>query len=152
MMPSVPTTIVKAADSTVDKVYMFFDLKASTDFIALATGTTNLASQYMDTFTRTRSSLVSGNHRLDIVAFETLPTGLTRVNHKTFTRIQSQTGAGLGAGDVNADGVRNAKDIQAFTWILIGFNPNYGPAADMNCDGLNDENDIPLLVDQLLLQ
>ncbi|HKQ46478.1 MAG TPA: alpha-amylase family glycosyl hydrolase [Phycisphaerae bacterium] len=150
-VPSVPYDfVVKGVDNTVDKVYMFFDLKESTDFIGLSTGTSNLASQYMDTFTRNRATYVSGNHRLDVVAFETLPTGLTKVRHKTFVGIQSQTGAGLGAGDVNADGTRNARDIQSFVWFLTGFNPNYGPAADMNCDGLNDEDDIPVLVDQLL--
>lgn len=150
-VPSFPYDfIVKAANSTVDKVYMFFDLPATADFIGLSTGTSNLASQYLDTFTRTRSSLASGNHRLDVVAFETLPNGLTKVNHKTFTGIQSQSGTGLGAGDVNADGVRNARDIQSFTWYLTGYNPNYSPASDMNCDGLNDDSDIPILIDQLL--
>ena len=72
------------------------------------------------------------------------------MRHKTYVGIQATTGAGLGAGDVNADFVRDARDIQGFVWFLIGFNPNYGPAADMNCDGLNDLSDIPDFVDILL--
>lgn len=142
--------VVEAHDATVDKMYMFFDLRDDTDFIALATGTANLADQFVTTFTRTRSALISGNHRLDVVAIETLPTGVTKVRHKSYTGIQSFTGFGLGAGDVNSDGLINARDVTPFTWLLTGFNPNFGPAADMNCDGLNDVNDIPEFVNLLI--
>lgn len=142
--------VVQAADPTLEKVYIFFDLPASTNFIALATGTSNLASRYLDTFTRTRSSYVSGNHRVDVVGIETLPNGATKTRHKSFVGIQATTGTGLGAGDVNADAVRDARDIQAFVWLITGFNPNFGPAADMNCDGLNDLGDIPAFVDSLM--
>lgn len=144
------TFTVKGVDATLEKVYIFFDLPASTNFIGLATGTANLAAQYLDTFTRTRSSYVSGNHRVDIVGFETLPNGTNKVRYKAYTGIQATTGAGIGAGDVNADAVKDAKDIQGFVWTLTGFNPNYSPTADMNCDGLNDVADIPDFVDGLL--
>lgn len=142
--------VVKAQDATVDKVYIFFDLPESTDFITQATGTSNLAARFMDTFTRSRSSYVSGNHRVDVVAYETLPDGSTKVRHRTYAGIQATTGTGLGAGDVDANGVRDARDIRPFIWLLTGFNPNFGPAADMNCDGLNDLDDIPLFVESLL--
>lgn len=144
------TFTVKSTDTTLDKCYIFFDLPASTNFIGLATGTANLAAQYLDVFTRTRSSYTSGNHRVDVVGFETLPNGTTKVRHKTFVGIQATTGAGLGAGDINGDSLRNARDIQGFVWYLTGFNPNYGPPADMNCDGLNDTADIPDFVQSLL--
>lgn len=148
---SMPATFtVKAQDPTLEKVYIFFDLPETTDFIGLSTGSGNLAVRYLDTFTRTRSSYVSGNHRVDVVGFETLPDGTTKIRHKTYTGIQATTGTGLGAGDVNADGVKDARDIQAFVWLLTGFNPNFGPAADMTCDGLNDELDIPDFVTGLL--
>lgn len=133
-----------------DKVYIFFDLPESTDFITQATGTSNLAARFMDTFTRSRSSYVSGNHRVDVVAYETLPDGSTKVRHRTYAGIQATTGTGLGAGDVDANGVRDARDIRPFIWLLTGFNPNFGPAADMNCDGLNDLDDIQLFVESLL--
>lgn len=148
---SVPATFtVKAHDITMDKAYIFFDEPAWTDFIGLATGSSNLAARYLDTFTRTRTSYFSGNHRVDVVGLETLPDGSTKVRHKTFTGIQATTGSGLGAADINADGVRDAKDIQPFTWIVSGFNPIFAPAADMNCDGLCDLDDIPDFVDSLL--
>jgi hypothetical protein len=142
--------VVKAVDATVGKVYVFVDFRADNNFIALATGTSNLASQFLDTFTFTRSTLTSGNHRVDVVAIETLPNGTNHYNHTSYTGIQSFTGAGAGPGDVNADTRRDGKDIPNFILLLMGINPNFGPAADMNCDGLVDVNDIGPLVDSLL--
>lgn len=141
---------VKTDDLTTNAVYVFVDLPEGTDFIALASGPSNRATQYLDTFTFRQSSLSSGNHRADIVAIETLPGGINKYRHKTYVGVQSTTGGGLGAGDVNNDAARNGRDIQPFIYHVTGFNPNFGPAADMNCDGLNDLDDVPQFVNSLL--
>jgi hypothetical protein len=124
-------------------VYVFVDFPDDTDFIAQATGSSNLANQLGTIFTRSVSFLVNGHHRVDVVGFETLPNGVSKVRHKTFVGIESTGGTGFGAGDVNGDGNLTGRDVQPFIWHVTGFNPNFGPAADMNCDGLNDMSDIP---------
>lgn len=135
--------VVTAVDTTVEKVYVFVDFPDDTDFIAQATGSSNLANQLGTIFTRSVSFLVNGHHRVDVVGFETLPNGVSKVRHKTFVGIESTGGTGFGAGDVNGDGNLTGRDVQPFIWHVTGFNPNFGPAADMNCDGLNDMSDIP---------
>jgi alpha-amylase len=150
-VPSVPVDFVaQSTDLSLSAMYMFLDLPATTDFIALAAGSGNLASQSLNTFTLHRTNLITGNHRLDIVAVETLPNGLKNYNHKTYTGIQSFTGSALGPGDIDANGVRDGADIYPFVQYLTGTNPTFGPAADMNCDGVIDEMDIPLFISQLL--
>jgi hypothetical protein len=131
-------------------MYMFVDLPATTDFTALASGSGNLATPLLDTFTLRRSSLITGNHRLDVVAIEILPSGVKHYTHKTYTGIQSFTGTAIGPGDIDADGDRDGDDIASFVQFVTGTNPTFGPAADMNCDGLTDELDVPLFVSQLL--
>ncbi|MBN2559553.1 MAG: hypothetical protein JXQ75_01295 [Phycisphaerae bacterium] len=144
--------VVQAVDATVDSVHIFVDLREDTDFIDLALSGAGEADRYFDTFTLTRSALVSGNHRVDVVAIEELPDGQTKTKHKTYTGIQSTTGTGIGNGDVDNNGVVNGKDIRSFVWLLTGFNPNFGPAADLNCDGVNDMDDTPLFIDELLAE
>ncbi|MFQ5412715.1 MAG: hypothetical protein ACE5EC_10475, partial [Phycisphaerae bacterium] len=140
--------IIQATSTTVDRVHVFVDLPESTDFIALAQGGSGQAERFMDVFTFTRSALLSGNHRVDVVAFETLPNGNSRVTHRTFTGIQSTTGGGIGNGDVNHNGVVDTNDIIAFLFFLM--NPNFDPAADLNCDGLLNGLDIQPFVDAIL--
>jgi hypothetical protein len=141
---------VKANDGSTGKVYVFVDFPAGTDFVSLASGPSNLATQLLDVFTFRQSSLSSGNHRADIVAIETLPNATTRYRLRSYAGVQSTTGAGLGAGDLNADAVIDGRDTQSFIYYVTGINPNFGPAADVNCDGLNDLNDIPGFVSLLL--
>lgn len=150
-IPSVPVDfIAKSSDTTLGSLYMFIDLPATTDFIALASGSGNLSTQLLDTFTLHRTNLITGNHRLDLVGVESLPNGLKNYTHKTYTGIQSFTGTALGPGDIDADGDRDGDDIGPFVQYLTGTNPTFGPAADMNCDGVIDELDIPLFISQLL--
>lgn len=142
--------IAKSSDLTTGSMYMFVDLPATTDFIALATGGSNLATQSLDTFTLRRGSLITGNHRLDVVAVETRPDGVKRYNHQGFVGIQSFTGSAVGPGDIDADGDRDGADITPFIQYLTGVNPTFGPTADMNCDGLIDLDDEPGFVAALL--
>jgi glycosidase len=150
-IPSVPVDfIAKSTDLSLESIYMYVDLPPTTDFIALSTGGSNLATQLLDTFTLRRSTLITGNHRLDLVAVETLPNGIKRYNHKTYTGIQSFTGTALGPGDIDADGDRDGFDIDPFIQYITGVNPTFGPAADMDCNGLIDLDDVPLFASQLL--
>ena len=41
-------------------------------------------------------------------------------------------------------------DVDPFLQIITGANPNYSPAADINCDGRNDAADVPGFVSLLL--
>jgi hypothetical protein len=41
--------------------------------------------------------------------------------------------------------------VQSFLQFVLGVNPNFGPAADMNCDGLNDLTDVDPFVNSLLV-
>lgn len=140
--------IIQATSTTVDRVHVFVDLPESTDFIGLAQGGSGQAERFMDVFTFTRSALLSGNHRVDVVAFETLPNGNSRISQQTFTGIQSTTGSGIGNGDVNHNGVVDTNDIVAFLFFVM--NPNFDPAADLNCDGLLNGDDIQPFVDAIL--
>ena len=106
------------------------------------------SDRFVDTFTVTRAALLSGNHRVDVVAFEELPGGGTRVTQKSFTGIQSTTGTGAGSGDVNHNGVVDSVDVFALVFFLL--NPNFDPAADTNCDGRIDGLDIQGFVDAAL--
>ena len=148
-IPTLPAEfVVKATDTTVSRVHIFIDQPAGTDFVALAFGGAGQADRLVDTFSLSRAALLSGNHRVDIVAIEDLPGGGTRVTEKSFTGIQSMTGTGVGSGDVNHNGVVDSLDVIAFQFFLL--NPNFDPAADTNCDGLIDGLDIQGFVDAAL--
>ena len=140
--------VIKTTDTTVDRVHIFIDQPDGTDFVALASGGAGLADRFVDTFTVSRAALLSGNHRVDVVAFEELPGGGTRVTQKSFSGIQSTTGAGAGSGDVNHNGVVDSIDVFALVFFLL--NPNFDPAADTNCDGRIDGLDIQGFVDAAL--
>ncbi len=153
---SVPLTVeIQASDTTIDRVHVFLDYKHDTDFVTLA-GTAQSpgpgqADRNLDAFTKTYSSLFTGNHRIDVVAFEESPEGGSKVNHKTFTGIQSVgTGTGIGEGDLNLDGSRDGKDIKYFMALLTGLNPTFDPAGDLDCDGVIDLDDIDEFVLALL--
>lgn len=141
--------VVKAADTSVDRVHIFVDLQEDTDFVAKALQGTGRATRSFDTFTLTRGSLLAGNHRVDVVAFETLPNGSTRVTHKSYTGIQSLSGSS-GPADVNHDGQVNINDVTAFLFWIMANLETFEPAADMNCDGYVDGADIQAFVDAVL--
>lgn len=140
--------VVKTTDTTADRVHIFIDQPDGTDFVAAASSGSGLADRFVDTFTISRAALLSGNHRVDVVAFEDLPGGATRITQKRFTGIQSTTGNGAGAGDVNHNGVVDSTDVFALVFFLL--NPNFDPAADTNCDGQIDGLDIQGFVDAAL--
>lgn len=142
--------VVQAADTTVDRVHIFIDLLEGTDFITLALGGSGRAERFLDVFTLSRGALLSGNHRADVVAFESLPNGNAKVTHKTYTGIQSTTGSGIGNGDVNHNGVVDTNDIFPFILYVIGTISVFEPAADLNCDGLINGADMQGFVDALL--
>jgi len=139
-----------ANDPTVNRVHIFVDLPVGTDVINLANLGANKATRNYLSYTRTQAGLTSGNHRLDVVSYETLPNGNVTINQQTFTGIAATTGTGLGAGDVTANGTIDGEDIASFIGVILSGSPAFNPAADMNCDGLCDTNDIPGLLTALL--
>lgn len=147
---------VAGSDDTIERLHIFLDRREETDFVGLAIaegqGGANQADRYLNTFTRSFTSLFSGNHRIDVVAVEELPDGTTRTRHKTYTGIQSTTGTGLGAGDPTLDGEIDGQDIYYFMAALTGLNPTFDPASDMDCNGLLDADDIDDFVTLLLAQ
>lgn len=139
--------VVRSPDNTADRVHVFLDFPATTDFEFLADAGEGMAVRNYDTFSLSFGGIVSGNHRIDILAYESL-TG--QVQHQTFTGIQAITGNGAGPGDLNGDGRKDGADIRLFLLLLYGINPTFSPPADMNCDGLIDSNDLPGFVQALL--
>src|SRR5262249_45144246 len=128
---SLPFQVVaKADDLTVDRVHIFIDRPEGTNLQQLANLGIGRATRNFDTFTTTITTLASGNHRIDILAYES---AMGHINQQTFVGIQSTTGTGLGAGDLNADGHRDGDDIAGFVNVITGANPNYSPASDINC-------------------
>ncbi len=141
--------VVKATETSVDRVHIFVDFQEGTDLVAKALQGIARATRNFDTFTLTRGSLLAGNHRVDVVAFETLPNGTTRVAQKAYTGIQSISG-NSGPGDVNHDGQVNQNDIAAFLFWILADLETFEPAADMNCDGALNGADIQPFVDVIL--
>lgn len=146
--------IAQASDASVDRVFMYVDKHESFDFVGSALlGGAGLAARDFETFTLTLSSLARGNHRLDIVAIENAPDGQVKTRHKTYTGIQSVAGSGLGAGDMTVDGIINGRDISVFVQATVGsLNFLFFPTADINCDGVCDDGDVPGFVNLLLNQ
>lgn len=141
---------VTAADSTVNRVHIFVDLPAGTDVLNLAALGANRATRSFTTFTRTLSGLSSGNHRFDVVSYETAPNGVNTISQQTFTGIAATTGSGLGVGDMNSSSTIDGDDIPSFLGVVLAGTPGFNAAADFNCDGLCNAGDIPGFVAKLL--
>jgi hypothetical protein len=95
--------------------------------------------------------VTSGNHTATVVTFE--PTG----NHgiQRFTGFYTDTRVGLGLGDIDADGMFEAADIEgvgngSFEDILYSQNMLFDAAADTNGDGVVDNHDLFALGDELV--
>jgi alpha-amylase len=141
--------VVQAADSTVDSVHIFVDFK-DRDFVADALLGSGLTTRSHNTFTQTKSFLLSGNHRVDVVAIENLPNGGVNTLYKNYAGIQSTTATGLGAGDANHNGVIDMSDLTTFVASLLSTSASINPGAEMNCDGRTDGNDIQDFVETLI--
>lgn len=145
---SLPLVITaKAADLTVDRVHIFVDQPEGTNLQNLANFNVGRAARSLDTFTLTVSALISGNHRIDVLAYESTT---NRVQQQTFTGVQSTGGAGSGPGDINGDNLRDGNDVAAFMFYVFSASPLFSPAADINCDGRIDASDVPGFVALLL--
>lgn len=139
---------VEATDVTVTAVHIFFDKHVSTDFIALAEGGQDQATQDGLLFHRTIHGAITGNHRIDIVAFDEL--GGAAVQH--YVGINATTSLWGGLGDMNNDFSIDGRDVAGFVVAVTGSDPEptFYPAADFNADGLNDLGDLAGFLDVLL--
>jgi len=142
--------VARSTDSTVQSVHFFFDQPDSTDFVSLAISGQGLMAQQGDLFKITRSFIFSGNHRVDIVAIEERPDGVVNARHETFAGIQALNALGAGPADVNFDNKINGRDVRSMIPLVTGVNPIYNPAADVDCSGVIDLDDVALFVMTLL--
>ena len=139
--------VFRADDLTVDRVHIFLDRAEGANLQALADLGIGRAARDVDRFSLSFASLVSGNHRIDVLAYETTA---NRIAHFTYTGVQSTTGTGLGPADMNADGRRDGDDLQSFLQYVLGANTSFSPPADINCDGRVDPDDVPGFVSLML--
>ena len=146
--------VVQSTTPAIDRVFMYVNRHESFDAVGAALGGgAGLAARDFDRFTLTLASLARGNHRLDVVAIEEAPDGVIKTRRQTFTGFQSVVGAGLGAGDMTANGKIDGDDIRVFIQATVGsLNFLFFPTADINCDGVCNHEDVPGFVDLLLNQ
>jgi alpha-amylase len=138
--------IVQAADPTVTEVHVFLDQHVNSPFITWAEQGQGLATRDGSTFIRSIPGVIKGNHRIDVVAFDEM--GGVGVSHHVGINATTVSFYG-GLGDVNNDFAINGRDIASFIQYVVGQTA-FHAAADFNGDGLNDANDVPAFVAELL--
>lgn len=139
--------IVQSPDRTANRVHLFLDKQPGTDLVALAQANQGLASQSdRGRFEAFLTGMTSGNHRLDVVAYEP-----TRNNPSvtTFTGIKVQINGFDGLGDMTGDGKLTNRDIFPFIQMVQAGN-QFSPAGDLNGDGVVSQADVPAMAARLL--
>jgi hypothetical protein len=138
---------VRSPDRTANRVHLFLDQQPGADLAALAAAGQGLASQVdRDRFEMFLTGMSSGNHRLDVVAYEATRTA-PRVT--TFTGIKVQINGFDGLGDMNGDGKLTNRDIFPFVQMVQAGN-QFSPAGDLSGDGVVNQADVPLFAARLL--
>lgn len=139
--------VVECSDPTVNSVHIFFDKHVDTDLVALALQGEDQATRNGTTFSRTIRGAVTGNHRIDVVAFDELGTA----SITAYVGINAITTLYGGLGDLNDDYAVDGRDVQPFVSLITGVSGLvFNPAADFTADGLNDMDDVSPFVDRLL--
>lgn len=140
---------VRSIDLTANNVHTFLNLPAAlTDaqIIAQLNGNSQAAQADRDLWQRNYNNLTSGNQVITIVSFEETGT----VSVQRFPGLLIQTPFGGGLGDLDFNGLFQPADITLFGSVLLSFNRQFNPAADLSADGLVDFTDLALLGDRLI--
>ena len=142
----------RSTDGTADTMHFFLNLAADLsdeDILALVGGGNQADQIDRDLFQRGYFDVQSGNNVVTVVTYE--QTGSYSVMRHAGIAVGSGVGAGL--GDINADGVVDAGDLQNtpfnFETVLYSQNALFNPAADLNADGRIDNHDLFALRDTL---
>lgn len=148
--------IVESTDGTADNMHLFLDLPAGlTDeqVIAMALGGQNDAGEYdRSQWIFGFSGVTSGNHVATVVTFEQTYDGTNGINVQRFPGLFTDTGVGVGFGDLNHNNSLEPGDLSGtggFEQILQSNNAQFDAAADITGDGLVDNRDLFGLVDHL---
>ncbi|MCK6457307.1 MAG: hypothetical protein L6Q92_12360 [Phycisphaerae bacterium] len=132
-------------DPDVQAVHFLIDQHYTTDMVAAANAG-NLATRDGTTYRRTFNGLIKGNHRLDVVVFNSQGTPSVT----TYTNLNSTASFFGGLGDLNSDFAIDGDDLAPFIRAATDTELVFRPAGDFNGDGLNNSNDIPSFVQKLL--
>ncbi len=139
--------VVETSDPTVSAVHIFFDQHADSPFVTWAQQGQDQATRDGTTFSRTVRGAITGNHRIDVVAFDEMGTASVT----SFVGINATTVLYGGLGDINNDFAVDGRDVNSFVSLVTGAQGQvFNPAADFNADGLNDTDDMPLFIAKLL--
>jgi glycosidase len=136
--------VVRSTDLLANNVHVFFDLPAglSDAQVRAMVGSGSQATRTdRDLWTRDATGLTSGNHVATVVSSDLA--GSYAVQRFPGLAISSAHDAG--PGDLNADGVIDATDVNLFGQVLASNNQQFNPAADLNGDGLVNTSDLLLL-------
>lgn len=145
--------ITRSTDKTADNMHIFLDLPAGVsdaEVLQMALGGSNDAGEYdRDRWIYGFFGVSHGNHVATVVTFE--PTGRSSV--RRFAGLFTETTAGAGFGDLDADGLFEAADLSGpggFEQVLYSQNDEFNAAADLDGDGLVDTRDLLALGDALV--
>lgn len=141
--------IVRSLDQTADNVHVFWDLPAglteSQIFAMLGSGSQSEQID-RDLWAKQVSGLTNGNHAATVVTFEITGTS----NVQRFGGLFVNDGAGLGFGDMNADGAFEVSDVQSFADIVLRGANLFNAAGDINGDAFINAADVSLFRQSLV--
>jgi alpha-amylase len=134
----------RSTDLTADNIHILTNIGAAlsqSEVLALIGGASQGNQIERNLWTRDLFGVTSGNHVITLVTFELNGT----VNIQRFPGYNVSTIFGAGFGDLNNNGQYEPADMTAFANIMLSFNRQFSPAADLNGDGLVDWTDYGLL-------
>jgi len=148
--------IVNSTDGTADNMHLFLDLPAGlsdAQVIAMALGGQNDAGEYdRSQWVYGFTGVTTGNHVATVVTFESTYDGVHGINVQRFSGLFTDTGVGIGFGDLDHDNSLEVSDLNGaggFEQILQSDNAEFDAAADVTGDGLVDNRDLFGLVDAI---
>lgn len=138
----------KSLDGTADSMHLFLNLGADlsdAQVLDLVDGNSQANKVDRDLFQRGYFDVAQGYNVLTVVTYEQTGT----VNVQRLDPIRILNGNGLGAGDLNKDGVFSPDDLEntagAFEDVLYTQNAVFNPGGDVDGDGRVDTRDLILL-------
>lgn len=152
--------VFESTDQTADNMHIFLDLPANlsdTQILAMALGGQGDAGEYdRDQWISGFFDVTSGNHVATVVTFEPTFNQSAGVgfNVQRFSGLFTDTGLGIGFGDLDADNTLEIADLVgltngSFEDVLYSQNAKFNAAADVDGDGDIDNLDLLALGDEL---